>query len=81
MKRSVVASFSLSSETLKQAGELAKAENKSRSEVVNEAVGKYYAMKQWESLREFGAKQAQSLGIRNESDVDRVVHDYRRKKR
>jgi CopG family transcriptional regulator / antitoxin EndoAI len=80
MKRSVIASFSLSSETLKQAGELAKAENKSRSEVVNEAVGKYYAMKQWETLQEYGAKQAQRLGIKNESDVERLVHDYRRKK-
>ena len=81
MKRSVIASFSLSSETLQQAQELAKAEDKSRSEVVNEAVGKYYVMKQWEVLQEFGAKQAQRLGVRNEADVDRVVRDYRRKKK
>jgi hypothetical protein len=81
MKRSVIASFSLASETLKQAGELAKAENKSRSEVVNEAVGKYYVMKQWEVLQEFGAKQAQRLGVRSEGDVDRMVHEYRRKKK
>lgn len=81
MKRSVVTSFSLPPETIQYTQELAKAENKSRSEVVREAVAKYYAMKQWEELREFGARQANRLGVRNEDDVDRVVHEYRRKKK
>lgn len=81
MKRSVVASFSLPAETLKQTLELAKAENKSRSEVVSEALAKYYVMKQWEDLQEFGSRQAKRLGIRSEEDVDRLVHEFRRDKK
>lgn len=81
MKRSAVASFSLPLEILKQTEEMAKAEKKSRSEVVSEALKKYYVMKQLEDLREFGAKQAKRLGIRNEDDVDRLIHEYRRKKK
>jgi len=81
MKRSAVASFSLPLETLKHTQEIARAEKKSRSEVVGEALEKYYVMKQWEELREFGAKQAKRLGIRSEDDVDRLVHEHRRKKK
>ena len=81
MKRSIVASFSLSPETIKQAQEIAKTENISRSEVVSEALNKYYIMRQWEDLREFGARQAKRFGIRGEDDVDGLIHEYRRKKK
>ena len=79
MKRSAVASFSLPLEILRQTEELAKSEKKSKSEVVSEALKKYYVMKQWEVLREFGARQAKRLGVRNEDDVDRLIHEIRRK--
>ena len=52
---------------------------KSRSEVVSAALGKYYVMKQWEELREYGSKQAKRLNIRTEDDVDLLVHEHRRK--
>ncbi len=80
MKRSVVASFSLSPETLQQAQDIADVENKSRSEVVGEALKQYYLLRQWEDLRSFGTRQAKKLGIRNEDDVDRLIHEFRRKK-
>lgn len=78
MRRSVVASVSLPSEVWKRTREIAKAENKSRSEIVGEALEKYYVAKQWESLQETGSRQAKRLAIRTEEDVDRLVHEYRR---
>ncbi len=78
MKRSAVASFSLPLEILKHTEEIARAEKKSRSEVVGEALERYYIAKQWEALQEVGARQAKRLGIRSEDDVDRMVHEFRR---
>lgn len=81
MRHSIVASFSLPSEVWKHTQEIAKAEKRTRSEVVREALEKYYVMKQWENLQEVGARQAKRLGIRNEDDVDRLVHEYRGKRK
>ncbi len=33
----------------------------------------------WEQIFERGAKWAKELGIKNEEDVDRLIHEYRMK--
>jgi metal-responsive CopG/Arc/MetJ family transcriptional regulator len=81
MKRSAVASFSIPLETLKHTQEIAQVEKKSRSEVVSEALEKYYVMKQWEVLQKIGARQAKRLGVRSEDDVDRLIHEFRRNRK
>lgn len=78
MKRFVVARFSLPAKTLEQTMELAKAENKSRSEVVSDALEKYYVMKRWEGLQKFCSRKAKRIGIHSEKDVDRLIHEFRR---
>lgn len=78
MRRSIVASISVPSEVWKHTQEIAKAEKRTRSEVVREALEKYYVLKQWEGLQEFGARQAKRLGVRNEDDIDHLVHEYRK---
>ena len=78
MKRSKVASFSLSQETINYMDEIAKAENKNRSEVVREAIKAYRVSKVDLEIQSFGAKQAKKLGIKDEADVERLVHEYRK---
>ena len=77
MRKVVVASFSLPPATWRRAGELMRAQNRSRSAVVAEAIETYYTMRQWDDLQATGAGRARKLGIRNEDDVERVVHEYR----
>ena len=54
------------------------AENKSRSEVVSDALEKYYVMKRWEGLQKFCSRKAKRIGIHSEKDVDRLIHEFRR---
>ncbi len=61
----------------KRTQELMKAERRSRSDIVCEAVERYYTMRQWHALQARGAKSAKALKIRTEDDVDRVIHSFR----
>jgi metal-responsive CopG/Arc/MetJ family transcriptional regulator len=54
-----------------------RSENRSRSAVVAEAIETYYTMRQWKELQAAGAGRARKLKIRDESDVERLVHEYR----
>ncbi len=81
MRKSKVASFSIPQETWKRAEELMKVEKRSRSEIVSEAIEKYYTMRQWDELQTVGARQAKKLGIKSEEDVDQLVHAYRKNKK
>jgi metal-responsive CopG/Arc/MetJ family transcriptional regulator len=81
MRRSTVASFSLPPDVIRYTDEIARSESKSRSEVVREALETYYTSKQWDDLQAYGAGRAKRLGIRDEKDVERIVHEHRRKKR
>ena len=80
MKRSKVASFSLPAEVVRYTDEIAKAENKSRSKVVREALESHRVSKEWAELQVYGDQQARRLGIKDEKDVERLVHEYRRKR-
>ena len=77
MRRSIVSSLSLAPQTWKRLEELRKREGRGRSEVVREAVETYYTMKQWRELQGRGRKLAKKLGIKEEGDVARLVHEYR----
>lgn len=81
MRRSKIASFSLPPVTWKRTDELARAAKRSRSEIVAEAIETYYTMQQWDELRRIGARRAVALGIRDEDDVERLIQDYRRRRR
>ena len=80
MKRSRITSISLPPELVRYTDELARAEHKSRSEIVREAMESYRTAREWGELQAFGVERARKMGVRDETDVERVIHDYRRKR-
>jgi len=57
---------------------IAREKGTSRSQVLREALRQYVAAEtRWNRLLSWGQESAERLGVRSESDVERVVHDYR----
>jgi metal-responsive CopG/Arc/MetJ family transcriptional regulator len=50
-----------------------------RSELLRVAAREYIRSRRWAELREKGARTALKHGVKSESDVDRIIHDLRRK--
>jgi metal-responsive CopG/Arc/MetJ family transcriptional regulator len=79
MKKTKIASYSLPADVVKYTSDIAKSENKSRSEVVCEALESYRVFKEWGELQAYGSRRAKSVGIKDEKDVERVIHEFRKK--
>lgn len=76
-----IVNFSLQPEVYRQVDELAKQKKTSRSEVLRQALKQYIASeRRWQRIREWGEKTAKRLGIKNEDDVERLIHEYRKEK-
>lgn len=65
---------------LSRATKLAKKENRTMSELVREALRYYERQRWWEETNTYGRSRARQLGI-TESDVEELVHAFRRQKR
>jgi len=81
MRKSKIISLSLTDVALKYAEEYSKADGKSRSAIISEAVTRYCVMRKLNELGEYGKKQAAKKGIKTDGDVDRIIHEYRAEKR
>lgn len=69
---------SLSPALVRDAERAAREENRTRSELVREALRRYLEERRWSKLQRQTALRAQALGIRTEDDVDRLVHAVRK---
>jgi len=67
---------SLPSEMVKEVERLGNIEGKAPSELFREALRLYIRRKRWEVIREYGAKKASELGIKEE-DLEEIIDDYR----
>ncbi len=73
--------LSLPQETYKQIVELSEQMAVSKSEVLRMALGQYVASeKRWRQIRSWGEETAQILNIKDEDDVDRIIHELRQEK-
>ncbi len=70
--------ISLPPKLVKEAEQVAKEENRTRSELVREALRRYLEERRWRKLQRASAGKARALGITTEDDVDRLIHDLRR---
>ena len=73
-------SISLPPKLGKEAEKAAKDENRTKSELIREALRRYLEGRQLRKLQAYGAKRAGDRGITGEEDVDRLVHEYRRER-
>jgi len=77
MRTTKVLTLSLPPEMAEQVGKFAQEEGMTRSELFREALRDYMRKRRWEKIREYGAKKAVELGLRNEADVERLIDEYR----
>lgn len=56
-------------------------EHRSLSGIIQEAARYYLNIRNWEYLQKKTATAARRLGIRNEDDVDQLIHKIRRENR
>ena len=70
--------ISLPPRLLKEAERTAKEEDRTKSELVREALRMCIEERRWQKLQRRTALQAKALGIRTEEDVDRLVHQLRK---
>ena len=79
MRTTKIQTLSLPPQMVEQIDELAKEEGMTKSEFFREAVRHYIRKKRWEKIREYGARKAANLGIKEE-DVERLIDEYRSEK-
>ena len=79
MRSSKVLSISVPPALWDEIGNLAGKEKMTRSELLRVAAREYIRTRSWADLRKKGARTALKSGIKTESDVDRVIHEMRRK--
>jgi predicted transcriptional regulator len=68
------------SSLLAEVKEAAEEENRTREELVREAVERYLKDRRWQRLLAYGEQQARALGL-SEADVPRLIEEYRRQSR
>jgi len=79
LRTTKIQTLSLPPQMVEQIDELAKEEGMTKSEFFREAVRQYIRKKRWEKIREYGARKAAKLGIKEE-DVERLIDEYRSEK-
>ena len=77
MRTTKLITISILPDLLKEAEKVAKEENRTRSELIREALRRYLAERQWRRLQRYGITKARKLGLKEE-DVERLVEEYRR---
>jgi metal-responsive CopG/Arc/MetJ family transcriptional regulator len=80
MRRTVVASVSLLPGLAADLGRVAKELGKPKSEIFREALEAYLRLYRLRKLQSRLKRSGPVRGARSEEDVERLVHDYRRKK-
>lgn len=81
MRTTKVLSITLPFPMLQEAQELAQRENRTMSELVREALRQYQKQKRWDAISAYGRESAAVVGVRNEEDVVRAIHDFRKENR
>jgi len=80
-RKTIIVSLSLPQETYKQLEELAARMKMSKSELLREALKQYVASeRRWQRIRRWGEETVKRLDIKDEDDVDRMIHEFRQEK-
>ena len=80
MRTTKIQTISLPPEIVKQIEKIIKEEGMTKSELFREALREYIRKRRWERIREYGARKAAEVGIKEE-DIERLIDEYRHKKK
>lgn len=70
-------SFSIMPDFLREVEQVAKEENRTKSELIREALRRYIEERKWEELTRYARIKAGEAGIKTEEDVQRIVDEFR----
>ena len=76
MRTTKLITISVFAEFLEKVDQVAKEENRTRSELWREAMRRYIAARELRRLQQYGTKKAQVLGLKEE-DVPRLIEESR----
>lgn len=80
-RSSKIVTVSIPPETARDFAAIAEQEGRNKSELFREMLRVYAVWRetqQFESLQRYGAAQANRVGIREESDIERLIDDLRK---
>lgn len=77
MRATRLVTISLPPNLLKKAEKAAKEEQRTRSELLREALRKYLEDREWSKIYRYGERRATALGL-DEEDVERLVDEIRK---
>jgi metal-responsive CopG/Arc/MetJ family transcriptional regulator len=70
-----ILNISLSEELYRKIATTAEEESRTKSDLVREAFRQYDSNKRWAKIREWGDETARKMGIRDEIDIEKILHD------
>ena len=70
-----ILNISLSKELYEKIEDTALKENRTKSELVREAFRQYSANRNWARIRQWGDETARKLQIKDELDIDKILHE------
>ena len=70
-----ILNISLSKELYDEIIDIALQENRTKSELVREAFRQYSANRNWSRIRQWGDETARKLKIKDEQDIDKILHE------
>ncbi len=74
-RKTKILNISLSKELYEEIEKVSKVESRTKSDLIREAFRQYYANKKWSEIRAWGDKTARKFRIRDEEDIDRMLHE------
>lgn len=77
MRLTKLISFSIMPDFLREVEKVAKEENRTKSELIREALRRYIEDREWEKLTRYVRIKSAETGIKTEEDIQRVVDEYR----
>ena len=77
MRLTKLISISIMPDFLREVEKVAKAENRTRSELIREALRRYIEDREWEKLSRYARIKSAETGIKTEEDIQRVVDEFR----
>ncbi len=77
MRLTKLISFSIMPDFLREVERVAKEENRTKSELIREALRRYLEDREWEKLNRYARRKARETGTKTEEDIQQAVDEYR----
>ena len=74
-RKTKILNISLSKELYEEIENISRGESRTKSDLIREAFRQYSANKKWSEIRAYGDETARRFGIRDEQDIDKILHE------